>query len=686
MPTSTEIIGKVAEQNPTNIRFVPNNAIVAAEREAQQAHRDQMNPIFVDLGGHIDSCFEANRTYREQSGIDQLMLNSLAQRNSEYTSDKLTEIVKQGGSQIFIGLTGVKCRAAEAWINDVMVGEQRPWRLKPTPEPDLPGFAEQMIVQEVMRDWEEQLQMGEVMEDKDSFDMAYKMREAIEREMHEEAEKRATKMETRIDDKFTEGGFKKAFDDCISDIVTLKAGIIKGPILRKKKKIKWRKSLIDGRTVHQVVDEVAHEWERVSPFDMYPSAGSTTCQDGDLVERCRFTRKSLLDLRGTPNYIDDAIDLVLKLYGAGGIRSTWTSTDQERAKLEDKGDITMKDRNSIEGREYWGSVQGTMLIQFGYRKDGHGKSIEPLKDYEINAIKVGAYIIYVTVNHDPLGRRPYSKSGWGKVPGSFWYQGVPELMSDLQRICNAAVRSLVNNMGVSSGPQVIIDDITRLAKGQNITTLRPWKIWQFVNSIRSQIKAIDFFQPTSNATDLMAVFDKFMQLADDFTGIPAYTYGNDGAAGAGRTASGLSMLMNSAARGIKKVIGRLDLHLLGPSIMKEFEWLMLYDPDESIKGDVTVEPQGILAMIIKEQMASQRLEYLAATNNEADLEIMGVEGRANLLRAAADPLQLGPKPVVPSDEKIQEIAERKKSMQQEMEALELEAARAQASPQTQPQA
>ena len=677
MPTSTEIIGRVASKNPTNIRFIPNEALLAAEREAQQTHQEQQNPVFVTLGMHIDDCFEQNRIYREQSFIDKIMLRSLAQRNSEYTEDKLAEIAKQGGSKIFIGLTGVKCRAAEAWINDVMVGEQKPWRLKPTPEPELPPFAEQMIVEQVMSEWSREVDMlGHVPSEQDVFDMALGMRESVERELRQDAAKRAKKMETRIDDKFTEGNFEKAFDECISDIVTLKAGILKGPVLRKRKKMRWRKSLIDGRTVHQVVEEVVHEWERVSPFDLYPSAGSETCQDGELIERIRFTRKSLLDLRGTPNYINDAIDLVLKTYGQGGIASTWTSTDQERAKLEDKGDITMKDRNNIEGREYWGSVQGAKLIHFGYRKDGHGKPIDPLKEYEINAIKVGAYIIYLTVNHDPLGRRPYSKSGWGKVPGSFWYQGVPELMSDLQRICNAAVRSLVNNMGISSGPQVIIDDINRLAKGQNITSMRPWKIWQFVNSIKSQIKAIDFFQPQSNAESLMGVFDAFMRLADDFTGIPAYTYGNERAAGAGRTASGLSMLMNSAARGIKKVIARLDMDLLGPSIMKEFEWHMLYDPDESIKGDVTVEPQGILAMIIKEQMASQRLEFLAATANPLDEEIMGVEGRANLLRAAAEPLQLGPRPVVPDDDRIEEIAQRKEALKQQMEALELEAAQA----------
>ena len=46
----------------------------------------------------------------------------------------------------------------------------------------------------------------------------------------------------------------------------------------------------------------------------------------------------------------------------------------------------------------------------------------------------------------------------------------------------------------------------------------------------------------------MAVFEKFSQLADEYTGIPRYMAGIEGASGAGRTASGMSMLMGNAGR------------------------------------------------------------------------------------------------------------------------------------------
>ena len=44
--------------------------------------------------------------------------------------------------------------------------------------------------------------------------------------------------------------------------------------------------------------------------------------------------------------------------------------------------------------------------------------------------------------------------------------------------------------------------------------------------------------------------------------------------------------------------------------------------------------------------------------------------------AAAEPLQLGPRPVVPDDDRIQDIAQRKEALKQQMEMLELEAAQA----------
>jgi hypothetical protein len=147
-------------------------------------------------------------------------------------------------------------------------------------------------------------------------------------------------------------------------------------------------------------------------------------------------------------------------------------------------------------------------------------------------------------------------------------------------------------------------------------------------------------------------------LADDFTGIPAYAYGNDRVAGAGRTASGLEMLMSSAARGIKKVISNIDKRIMRPVITRYYEWLMLFDDDESIKGDINIAPIGVLSLIVQEQMASRRMEFLQATANPIDSQIIDLPRRANVLRETAKALDLDSDDVVPSKEDMVEIGKR----------------------------
>src|SRR5690606_1753836 len=116
----------------------------------------------------------------------------------------------------------------------------------------------------------------------------------------------------------------------------------------------------------------------------------------------------------------------------------------------------------------------------------------------------------------------------------------------------------------------------RLAPGEDISTLTPWRIWQFVSDPMGQgsvNKPIEFFQPDSNVNELMAVFEKFSQLADEYSGIPRYLSG-DATGGAGRTASGLSMLISNAGKSIKQTIANIDVGVLQPALEKLYYYNM----------------------------------------------------------------------------------------------------------------
>ena len=51
------------------------------------------------------------------------------------------------------------------------------------------------------------------------------------------------------------------------------------------------------------------------------------------------------------------------------------------------------------------------------------------------------------------------------------------------------------------------------------------------------------------------------------------------------TASGLSMMMTAAARGIKNVVQNIDIDIMSPAVEQMYDYNMQFDPDETLKGD-----------------------------------------------------------------------------------------------------
>jgi len=290
-----------------------------------------------------------------------------------------------------------------------------------------------------------------------------------------------------------------------------------------------------------------------------------------------------------------------------------------------------------------------MLIDWGLTEEDIP---DPAREYDANVWVVGNYVIKAVLNYDPLGEKPYSKTSFIKRPGSFWGSGIPEIIEDLQNICNAAARALVNNMGVSSGPQVEVN-LERIPPNEDITQIFPWKIWQVTNDpVGSSAPAVRFTQPESNANELLGVYEKFSRMADDHSGIPAYVYGDLNVQGAGRTSSGLSMLMGAAGKGIRQVVMHIDMDVVKPIVKRQFIYNMRYDPDESIKGDAEVVARGAINLAVKETVNVRRIEFLNATANPIDIEILGKDGRAAILREVAKGLHMPVDEIIPSREKL----------------------------------
>ena len=637
-----------------------NEELEKAEAVHKESEEHQQQPEVSALVAYILHQFEINRNHKRFNCIDEEMLEDLRQRNDEYDPDKLSHIKAHGGSEVFIGYTGTKCRAAESWISDILAGDDKLARFMPTPVPELsPEQREKLANYILISQAEHYANFGEQIPQSVVMEFEEKLRELWLEEERMAAEQAARGMQKKIEDQLEEAGFSQVLEEVIYDVVTLKCGILKGPIPRKREALSWSRRA--GKPSKPVLKEsTVWDFRRVSPFDAYPSPHATQPHEGNFIEVVPYTPKSLTSMIGVEGYFDADIRSILSEYTEFSLRD-FDYTETARRELEDKDGFCRTRSGIFEGLEYWGSVSGLELLKHDITRDDRGELINSTDYYEINAIVVANKLIYLRFNDHPLGSRPYSKTVYAEVPGSFWGKGVPRLMRELQKICNGSTRALVNNMAIASGPQVYIPDMDRVPAGQDISSMSPWKIWQFEKSRNGTTEMpINFFQPRSNAAELLGVLESFKREADDITGIPAYTYGNERISGAGRTASGLSMLMNNASKGMKKIVARMSIDLLFANIEKLYIYNMLYDRDESIKGDLRIVPTGFMQKLLKEQTIQRRLEFLQITQNPTDLSIMGMQGRAAHLRALEHDLDMPGKRGVPDEE---DMARRERAAQ-----------------------
>lgn len=614
------------------------------EESRQRAQDSQNQPVISGLAAKVRNDW-SNARMAKQATVEPRMLQAVRQRRGEYDPDVLSRIKQQGGSEIFMMLSSTKCRGAASWLRDTLLGtgKDKPWGIDPSPLPDMPPSALQAIQNIVTAQVQQFMTVNGVQPTPDMIANAKQLiRERMTAETEKAAKRMAANMELKMEDQMLDGGWYDGFSAFIDDIVTFPSAILKGPVVRNKARMEWVAGTL------QVQDQMVLEWERVDPMFLYPSAQSSNINDGYLIERHRLTRSDLNELIGVEGYNDDAIRAVLVDYGAGGLRE-WLTNDVEKATAEGKSSaqVLMNPDHLIDALQYWGSVQGQQLVDWGMDE---ASVPNPTKEYQCEVWLIGRWVIKATVNPDPLGRRPYYKASYEEIPGAFWGNGVCDLIRDMQAMCNAAARALANNMGISSGPQVWVN-VDRLPTGEDITQMYPWKIWQGTSDpTGGGGKPVEFFQPTSFIQELMTVYQQFSSLADEYSGVPRYMNGTEGPGGAGRTASGMSMMMQNAGKAIKQVVGNIDVGVLKPLVERLYYYNMRYSDDPELKGDVNIRAEGAQLLVVKDAAHQRRETFLQmALTSPVVTAALGPEGIAALLRDVVSTLDMDEDEIVPSE-------------------------------------
>lgn len=617
------------------------------------------SPTMLALAAHIRKQYDYFRWHRTQFQIHDRYLKGLRAYNGEYDPTKAQQVQGFGGSDVYARITTVKCRGASALLRDVYLNSKNPWQLEATPVPSLPDDVAASVQQLVETEAVSMLQLGEqptpaqLQEREDQ--LLAGARVAARKKAHEEAKK----AHRYLADVLYEGGFEKAFAEFLIDLPIFPYACIKGPVVKNKKRLSW----VNGQLVSKY--EPVMTWQRISAFDLYITPAASCVEDADIIERIKLSRADLNECLGLPGYSDDNIRAVLNDYEHG--MSDWLDEQEtERANLENKENPYLNRSQWIDTLEFHGNVKGDWLREWGFES----KQVpDKDKDYFVTAWLIGNYVIKVQINPNPKARPPYYISSFEKVPGSLYGNPLTEILSDVQDVANAAFRSLVNNMSLASGPQVVVNE-ERLSPTTNPDSLYPWKRWRTITdpNMLDTKDPVTFFQPNSNAQELLGVYKAMVDIADEVSAIPRYITGSNRVGGAASTASGLSMLMNNASKVLQNVAASIDAEVLQPLLEDLYNMIMLTDGGRTLRGDEQIVVRGATVAMQKEQDRMRRLEFLQMTANPIDMEIIGQKGRASVLEAISEDLGLPYEEIVPNAEAMQDRMEAMGHQQELVEA------------------
>ncbi|MBV8658200.1 MAG: hypothetical protein JO142_10295, partial [Burkholderiales bacterium] len=518
-----------------------------------------------------------------------------------------TREAKPQRSTVFVQVTRQKTNSAEARLADILLPtDDRNFGISPTPDPecahalnDHGSLIDPVTGQPVLMD-----AAGNVTTADQGGQPVPKSK--IAQAVQHYAEKCAEAMQTKIDDQLEKCDYNAEVRKMIHNAAKMGTGVLKGPMVTKRVRKAWVQRQDETGTVRalEIVEELAPASVSVDPRKVWedPACGDDVKNGQGIFELDTMTGRQVRELAKQPGYLLDQLREVLT---EGPVHSA--ALNETRQAIEDR---EAEPEKIFQRWIYWGELDREDLGAAGV--DLGGAEDDVLTSYcgcveMINNRVVRAYL-------NPLDDHPvpYEMFPWEKIAGSPRGHGIPRLMRAQQNVINAAWRQLMDNSGVTSGPQIVVNQqAVTPADGQ--WTLSPRKFW-WVNDTNQQVQnvfaSVEF---NNHQQELQAIIELAEKLSDQETGVPQMMSGEKGTSP--DTVGGMQMLMNSGNVVLRRLVKQFDDLVTRPHIRRYYDYNMQYSDDEEIKGDFTIEARGSSALVIRDIQNQAMVNLLNTAGN-----------------------------------------------------------------------
>lgn len=518
---------------------------------------------------------------------EQRWLKDLRQFRGQYEPDTLKEL--KGRSQAFVRRTRVKVVTTDARMMDYLfpAGQEKNWTCDNTPNPSVSDDVRAGVHQQLAQ------RMGGQQPSKKQVDDAIVA-------LCREAAKGMTKV---IEDQLVEVRYKQITRRAVHSGNLYGTGIIKGPLVERK--VRQRFSQVAANKWEPRSEEYIVPFVDFVPlWRFYPDMAATE------LDQCRFvyelhlmTRHEVSALISRKSFDGQKIKEYLEANPRGS--SSSRTYENELKALGEREGTSVRTSGMYEVLERWGWLTGEQLQQAGVK-------VEP--DRLLESFFCNVWLLpngtIIKAKLQPINgvTWPYHLYYFDKDETSIFGEGLASIMRDDQEMLNAAIRMMLDNGALTSGPMLEIA-LDQLATTERADEVFPWKIWyrkQAGDLSRPAVRQVQLDNNLEWLTKLAAIFENN---TDEVTAIPRYMTGENATTGAAGTASGMSMLMGAANIVIKELLNSWDEGVTRTFIQALYRWNMQFSRDNSIKGDFDVKARGTASLIAKELRAVQLSEF-----------------------------------------------------------------------------
>lgn len=593
-----------------------------------------------------------------RQGYEQGWLKDLRQYKGIYDPEILAKLELAKRSQAFIRETRTKIRTLDARIMDLLfpANGEKNWEIQPTPNPEFLPQEERNILAQL-----QQLlaQSGEQRTPtRAEFDMAKR----------NVAKETTIRMSAEIADQLAEIKYRNIIRNVMHSGHLYGTGWLKGPLVDQATTRNWKRTPVfttgaDGAQVPStawriVKKPVLKPYAQFRPiWNVFPDLSVTELDECRYVyERHMMPQHKLVELANRPDFNGAMISEYLSDHPKGDAK--YSTFESELFSLKSFDMAPYPSVGMYQLLEYWGIVTLEQLLNLGVPQ-------ESLQDdyFFCNIWLIDEFVIKMANQPIEGLSLPYYAYYFDKDETSIYGEGVATIMRDPQRLTNAAVRAMVDNAAHCAGPQYEVN-VDLLAEGEDPTDVGAFKVWMRTgrDADIAGKEVVRVKQISSYTPEFMQMWNVFSKAGDEVTIIPRYLQGDSRVSGAGRTASGLSMLMGQANVGLSDLVKIFDDGITKPFIEGMYNWNMQFNPKEDIKGDMTTVARGSTALMAKE-IRAQRIEvFLRMTQNNLDAPWIK---RGELLAEWADATDIGRDAAVRTQQEFEDYMAQQTAAQNE---------------------